>query len=247
MRVLLLGGTGEARELARLLVADGVAVTSSLAGRVSNPALPAGDVRIGGFGGVTGLTGYLRDFAPTVVVDATHPFAATISANAAAACAATGTPLLALRRPGWRERDGDAWSRVPTVTAAAEHVRRSPAGTVFLTTGRRDLAAFAADDDHDYLVRTVDPPDVAMPPRTTLLLARGPYELAQERAIMVEHDVRLLVTKDSGGALTVAKLDAARELSLPVLVVDRPPMPEGVDLVETVADALSRLRGIGAA
>ncbi|WP_460605122.1 cobalt-precorrin-6A reductase [Jatrophihabitans fulvus] len=246
MRILVLGGTGEARALAARLVADGVPVTSSLAGRVTNPALPVGEVRIGGFGGADGLATYLRENSPDAVVDATHPFAATITANAARACAATGTPLVVLRRPGWTERPGDDWRRVPTVVDAAAVARDSGPGTVFLTTGRRDLAAFAADADHDYVVRTVDPPDVAMPPRTTLLLDRGPYDLDGERALMRAHGVRLLVTKDSGGALTVAKLDAARELGVPVVVVDRPPPPDGVEVVASVDAALSALPGTAA-
>ncbi|SHH09540.1 precorrin-6A reductase [Jatrophihabitans endophyticus] len=244
--MLVLGGTGEARDLARRLVTAGADVTSSLAGRVSRPALPVGDVRIGGFGGAAGLAEFLREFAPTIVVDATHPFAATISANAAAACAATSVPLLVVCRPGWTARAGDDWTRVSDIAAAAEHVRTSPAGTVFLTTGRRDLAVFADDDRHDYLVRIVDPPDVPLPPRTTLLLDRGPYDLDRERALLQAHDVRLLVTKDSGGPLTVAKLDAARELGVPVLVVDRPPLPDGVTAVDTVDAVLSRLPGSAA-
>lgn len=239
----MLGGTGEARDLAARLVAEGIEVTSSLAGRVSNPALPAGAVRIGGFGGADGLAAYLRDTAPDALIDATHPFAATISANAARACGTTGTPLLALRRTGWTPRPGDDWRRVPSVGAAAAAAREAGPGTVFLTTGRRDLAAFAGDGAHHYLVRTVDPPDVALPARHTLLLARGPYDLAGERALLREHGVVLLVTKDSGGALTEAKLDAARELRVPVLVVDRPPLPPGVRTVASVADALSWVRG----
>lgn len=247
MQILVLGGTGEARALAARLVAAGIEVTSSLAGRVSNPALPVGDVRIGGFGGAGGLGAFLREHRPAAVVDATHPFAATITTNAATACAETGTPLLVLRRPGWTGRAGDRWTRLPTIEAAAEACRTSPAGTIFLTTGRRDLGAFAGDGGHDYVVRTVDPPDVAMPPRTTLLLARGPYDVAGERALMTGHGVGLLVTKDSGGALTEAKLDAARELGIPVLVVDRPPLPNGVRVVDSVGAAVSWATGTAGA
>ena len=246
MRVLVLGGTGEARELARRLVERGDDVTSSLAGRVTRPALPVGGVRIGGFGGVDGLAAHLRDTRPDIVVDATHPFAATITAHAAQATAATSTPLLVLRRPGWTAGPDDRWTRVPTIGAAAEHVRMSPLGTVFLTTGRRDLAAFAADDAHAFLVRTVDPPDGPTPPSMTLLLDRGPYLLERELELMRTHDVQLLVTKDSGGALTVAKLAAARELGLPVLVVDRPALPAGVTALDTVDALLNRLPGTAA-
>ena len=238
----MLGGTAEARALAAALAERDVPFVSSLAGRVSNPALPVGDVRVGGFGGPEGLARYVQDEQVTHVVDATHPFAATITANAAAA--STDVPLVVLRRPGWTERPGDRWRRVPSIEAAAARVASAAPGTVFLTTGRRDLAAFANDHEHHYLVRTVDPPAGRTPPRMTLLLGRGPYSLDGELALMRAQDVHLLVTKDSGGPLTAAKLDAARELELPVIVVDRPPLPEGVTAVETVEAVLSQL-GLG--
>jgi precorrin-6A/cobalt-precorrin-6A reductase len=241
VRVLLLGGTAEARALAAVLSERGVPFTSSLAGRVSSPALPVGDVRIGGFGGVDGLADYLGAESITHVVDATHPFAATITANAVNATQQMSLPLTVLRRPGWTQRPGDDWTRVADVVAAAQTVAAAAAGAVFLTTGRRDLGAFAADDVHHFLVRTVDPPTGATPPRMTLLLDRGPYRLTGERSLMRAHDVRLLVTKDSGGPLTVAKLDAARELGVPVVVVDRPPLPPGQEAVPTVADAVAQL------
>ena len=237
--MLVLGGTAEARALAAELHRRGVPFVSSLAGRVSNPALPVGEVRIGGFGGVDGLARYLAQERITHVVDATHPFAATMTAHAARAC--HEVPLVVLRRAGWTPRPGDRWARVPSITVAAERAAAAGPGTVFLTTGRRDLGAFAGDDRHEYLIRTVDPPAGPAPPRTTLLLARGPYTVDGERALMREHGVRLLVTKDSGGELTVAKLDAARELGLPVVVVDRPPLPDGVRAVETVEAVLSQL------
>lgn len=236
VRVLVLGGTGEARALAARLVSGGVDVISSLAGRVSRPALPRGVVRIGGFGGVDGLVDYLQSSRIERVVDATHPFAATITRNAVQACTQAGVPLVVLRRPGWEAAPGDRWTRVPNVPAAADLVRTSAPGTVFLTTGRRDLSAFAGDDRHHFLVRTVDPPTGDLPPRMTLLLDRGPYEAERESALMREHGVALLVTKDSGGTLTAAKLVAARELGVPVLVVDRPPLPHA-EVVPTVEDA----------
>ena len=175
MRILILGGTGEARELAAELTAAGVDVVSSLAGRVRQPRLPAGEVRIGGFGGAAGLAGYLRTEAITGIVDATHPFAAAISANAAEAAAQAGLPLLVLRRPPWPP--DPSWQTVPDIAAAAAAVRAWPGESVFLTTGRRDLGAFAADAGHRFLVRAVDPPDHdrPVPPRMTLLLDRGPY------------------------------------------------------------------------
>jgi precorrin-6A/cobalt-precorrin-6A reductase len=243
VRLLLLGGTGEARALAAALAERPVEVISSLAGRVSNPALPVGAVRIGGFGGVPGLAEYLRGESIDAVVDATHPFAATISANAAAATSLAGVPSLVLRRDGWYARQGDHWTRVPDIVAAAAAASTAGPGTVFLTTGKRDLAVFAADVSHHYLVRVVDPPEAALPPSHTLLLSRGPYTLDGERALMREHDIALLVTKDSGGAMTAAKLDAARELELPVIMVDRPPLPAGVEVAADVDTAVAWVLG----
>jgi precorrin-6A/cobalt-precorrin-6A reductase len=244
VRALLLGGTGEARRLAAELDRRGIAFVSSLAGRVSNPALPVGEVRVGGFGAADGLAAYLRDEAITHLLDATHPFAATITANAAKASAQVGVPLIALRRPGWTQRPDDDWTRVADVAAAAAAVATSGPGTVFLTTGRRDLDAFAGDGQHHYLVRTVDPPASAMPPRVTLLLDRGPYTLDGERALMTANGITVLVTKDSGGTMTSAKLDAARELGRPVVMVNRPPLPPGVTPFATVDEVLAQL-GVG--
>lgn len=235
VHVLILGGTGEARALAADLHArPGFSVTSSLAGRVRNPALPVGEVRIGGFGGVDGLVDYLRAAGVDAVVDATHPFAATISRNAAAAARRAGVSLLMLRRPGWTAQAGDDWTRVASIGDAAALVATGPSGTVFLTTGRRDLAAFAGDAAHHYLVRTVEPPDCAVPPRMTLLLDRGPYTVDGEATLLREHAVRVLVTKDSGGPMTTAKLVAARAAGVPIVMVDRPAPPDGAELVEDV-------------
>ena len=248
MRVLILGGTGEARALAAALDGrPGVEVISSLAGRVTDPALPVGQVRIGGFGGVAGLSAYLSDEKIEAVVDATHPFAATITAHAAVAAPDAGCPLLILRRPGWRESDGDRWTPVPDILAAAALVAAGPPGTIFLTTGRRDLAVFAGDWSHDYVVRTVDPPTGAQPPRMTLLLDRGPYTVEGETALLRQHAVSVLVTKDSGGTMTMAKLDAARDLAVPVVMVERPPLPAAVRVVETVDAAVQWLVSPGTA
>lgn len=237
VRVLLLGGTGEARALARLLPAEpGIAVTSSLAGRVANPQLPVGDVRIGGFGGVDGLRAYLRDNEIDVVVDATHPFAATMSANAWAACSAEGVPMLGLRRPGFVEQPDDRWHRVPSLADAAAVVP-TLGERCFLTTGRQEVAAFARVEGVHFLVRAIDPPET-MPPDAELLLARGPFTVADEIALMRDHGIDVLVTKDSGGAMTSAKLDAARALGIPVVVVERAPYPPA-PVVET-ADAAAR-------
>jgi precorrin-6A/cobalt-precorrin-6A reductase len=241
-QVLVLGGTGEARRLAAALVAEGVDVLSSLAGRTAEPVLPEGPVRIGGFGGADGLADWLAEHRPGAVVDATHPFAAQITAAAASAAARHGTPLLRLHRPGWTPTAGDTWRFVDSLTAAAEAV----AGyrSVFLTTGRQGIRAFA-DLPGRVLVRSVDPPDEPLPPGATLLLDRGPFSVADELALMREHEVDVVVTKDSGGHLTEAKLTAARELGLPVVLVRRPPLPDGVDTVATVDEALGWLERRG--
>jgi precorrin-6A/cobalt-precorrin-6A reductase len=236
VRILILGGTGEARELAAELLAAGVDVLSSLAGRVRQPRLPDGPVRVGGFGGAPGLAAFLGAERITAVIDATHPFAGTITASAAQAAAQAGVPLLVLRRPEWEA--APSWDVVADIGAAAAAVRAWPGGSVFLTTGRRDLDAFAADHRHRFLVRAVDPPDGPVPPRMTLVLDRGPYTVAGESALMREHGVGLLVTKNSGGPMTAAKLEAAGDLSVQVLMVRRPPLPEGTEAVSTVADAM---------
>jgi len=245
VRVLILGGTGEARELAATLhCRPDREVMSSLAGRVRNPALPVGPVRIGGFGGAAGLAEHLRARSVDALVDATHPFAATISANAAAAARATGCPLVVIRRPGWSAQPGERWTRVPDITAAAAAVAALPPGCVFITTGRRDLAAFADDRQHRFLVRTVDPPSGRLPDPMTLILARGPYSVAGEAALMHEHAVSALVTKDSGGEMTAGKLAAARARGIPVVMVDRPLLADGVRAVATVGEAMAWLDSV---
>ena len=233
-RVLLLGGTGEARRLAQRLVDDGVPVVSSLAGRVADPLLPPGDVRIGGFGGAAGLADWLREHPVAAVVDATHPFASGMTANAAAACGLTGVPLLRLQRPGWSAQPGDDWRWVDSLAAAADAVAAHE--HVFVTTGRQGLAAFAGLTAR-CVVRSVDPPDPPLPARTTVVLARGPFTVEEERALMTEHGIDVVVTKDSGGHMTEAKLTAARELGIPVVLVRRPPVPPGVPVVATVDEA----------
>jgi precorrin-6A/cobalt-precorrin-6A reductase len=217
--------------------AGGRRVVSSLAGRVSHPLLPAGEVRLGGFGGPDGLTAWMRAEGVTAVVDATHPFAARISASAVAAARAVGTPLLVLRRPGWQPQPGDDWTRVPDVPAAAAALV-ARAGPVFLTTGRGGLAHFATLP-HRFVIRTVDPPDPPLPAHAVLVQSRGPYRLEDERALLTGHGIRVLVTKDSGGQMTSAKLVAARELGVPVVMVDRPPLPD--PSVPTVADPAAAL------
>ncbi|MFI0723726.1 cobalt-precorrin-6A reductase [Streptomyces sp. NPDC021224] len=239
MRVLVLGGTGEARELAGLLAADPrLEVTSSLAGRTPHPHLPAGQVRSGGFGGADGLARWLREHRTGAVVDATHPFAARISAHAARAARTAGVPLLALRRPGWAARPGDRWHwAADTAEAAAllPTLGRRP----FLTTGAGELAAFAALPLH-FLARTVTTPPPPLPARCDLITARGPFTPDGERALLRDHGIDVLVTKDSGGP--AAKLTAAREAGIPVLVVRRPPPPPGVPAVTTARAAARWLR-----
>ncbi|MBC9713716.1 cobalt-precorrin-6A reductase [Streptomyces sp. TRM66268-LWL] len=238
--VLILGGTTEARALATALAGrPDLRVTTSLAGRVSAPALIEGEVRTGGFGGAAGLGAYLRDEHVDALIDATHPFAAAISAHAAEAAARTGVPVVALRRPGWGAGPGDVWHDVHSLAEAAallpELGRR-----VFLTTGRQGLAEFAGLAGH-FLVRSVEPPEPPLPADTEVLLARGPFTVADETELLRTHRIDVLVTKDSGGAATAAKLVAARELGVPVVVVRRPPVPAGVPAVPDVAGALAWL------
>ena len=238
-RVLILGGTSEARRLATALVAEGVDVLSSLAGRVVDPVVPPGEVRIGGFGGAAGLTAWLQAHPVQSLVDATHPFAATMTVSAAAAAEATGIPLLRLQRPGWSPQPGDDWRWVDTPAEAALTV--AGFGSVFLTTGRRGLGAFAGLTGR-CLVRSVDPPDPPLPERTTVVLARGPFAVSDELALMRQHAVDVVVTKDSGGGMTAAKLAAARRLGVPVVLIRRPPIPLGVPTVATVEEAVAWVR-----
>ncbi|MFI6347536.1 cobalt-precorrin-6A reductase [Streptomyces sp. NPDC050560] len=246
--ILLLGGTTEARRLAELLhPAHGYRVTSSLAGRVARPRTPPGEVRVGGFGGAAGLAHWLRAHTVTALVDATHPFAGTMSAHAARAAALAHVPLLALRRPGWLPVPGDDWRPVPGLAEAAA-LLPSLGRRVLLTTGRTGLGAFAALDDHWFLVRSVDPPEpgTPRPARLRTLLDRGPFTLEGERALLRGHRVDVLVTKDSGGTATAPKLTAAREAGLPVVMVTRPPAPAGVTAVATPEEAAAWLRRAGA-
>jgi precorrin-6A/cobalt-precorrin-6A reductase len=240
MRVLLLGGTAEARALARTLHPR-VDIISSLAGRVPDPALPVGPVRIGGFGGVDGLRRWLEDERVGAVVDATHPFAATMTAHAAEVCGQLRIPHMVLARPAW---DPGGAIVVASDIKAAEAVGRQRYSRVFLTTGRSGVKAFS-DSDAWFLIRAVTEPDAgSLPRRHQLLLSRGPYRYDDELALLSEHRIDALVTKNSGGDMTRAKLDAAAALDIPVVMVARPPLPEGVTAVGTVQEAADWVAGL---
>ncbi|MET9648473.1 cobalt-precorrin-6A reductase [Streptomyces syringium] len=240
--VLILGGTTEARRLAAELAADpALRVTSSLAGRVAAPRLPAGQVRIGGFGGPEGLARWLREQQVDALIDATHPFAGTISCNAARAAADVHVPLLALRRPGWVAEPGDDWHPVGSLAQAAD-VIPALGKRAFLTTGRMGLAAFAHLEDMWFLVRSVDAPEPPVPARMEVLLARGPFTVEGEAELLRRHGIDVLVTKDSGAAATAAKLVAARQAGIPVVIVRRPPAPAGVPVAADPAEAVRWLR-----
>jgi precorrin-6A/cobalt-precorrin-6A reductase len=240
-RLLILGGTGEAASLAQQGVqrfAERLAVTTSLAGRTEHPAPLPGDVRIGGFGGPAGLAAYLRAHEIDLLVDATHPFAAAISAEARCAAELAGVPRLLLLRPMWRRHALDRWIEVEDLAAAAAKVallgRRA-----WLTIGTRELDAFAAITDVRFLVRMIDPPRRPPPLKFhQIVLGRGPFTLVEERHLIQRYAIDVLVAKASGGAATEAKLVAAREMSLPVLMVRRP-APEPGETVPTVEAALA--------
>ncbi|GHG76209.1 precorrin-6A reductase [Amycolatopsis acidiphila] len=240
--VLVLGGTAEARALAAELTERGIRVVSSLAGRVANPRLPVGEVRVGGFGGPDGLARYLTENDIAAVVDATHPFAERIGASAAKGTSTAKVPLLRLQRKGWQAGPGDDWHWVGTLEEAATKITQL-GERIFLTSGRQGLAAFAHCTRQWFLARCVDPPEPPLPPRIEVLLDRGPYDVAGETGLLREHRIDVLVTKDSGGGMTAAKLVAARELGIPVVVVRRParPVTRTVEDVAAAADWVSAM------
>lgn len=237
VRLLILGGTGEAVALARA-AAPAFAVTTSLAGVTRNPILPPGEIRRGGFGGSDGLAGYLHAHGIDAVIDATHPFAAVMSRNAVAACAQTDIPLLRLIRPAWTRQAGDDWRGVPDADSAATAIA---ADRVFLTTGLRDLDAFATRRDVWFLVRSIEQPARVPLAHYELIQARGPFDETAEIELMRHHRIGTLVAKNSGGDATYAKIAAARALGLPVIMIARPALPEA-ETVNDVATALKWLR-----
>lgn len=225
MRILLLGGTSEASHMARALAATGRRAIFSYAGRTAAPIRQPLPTRIGGFGGIAGLVAYLRAENITHVIDATHPFAARMSANAIAACSTTGTALCALERPAWKAGQGDRWVSVPDTAGAAKALPERPA-RVFLAIGRQTLEAFACRSQHFYLLRLVDAPAAPLPlPHAQAVIARGPFTLAEDLQLLRTHAITHIVAKNAGGAGARAKLDAARELGLPVILIDRPAVP----------------------
>jgi len=240
-KLLILGGSGEAEALARALDGDArYDVTLSLAGRTSEPVKLPGTIRTGGFGGAEGLSRTLHDEKFDAVIDATHPFADQIKANAIEASRLTGVPLLAMRRPSWTAVDGDNWILVEDLEGAAVALGET-AKRVFLTTGRDELRPFAKASQHFYLLRSVEAPARdELPAHVELITARGPFRLVDELALLKQHAIDIVVTKNSGGEATYAKLAAARALGLPVVMVRRPMLPEAPS-VETVVEALQWL------
>ena len=232
-RILILGGTGEAMKLAAALVArPDLPALLSFAGRTRAPLLPSIPSRIGGFGGVDGLAAYMQAMQTPLVIDATHPFAAQMSWNAAEACARLGVPRLTFTRKTWTPAQDDRWIEVADIEAAVDALGETPAH-VFLTVGRLSLGAFKRAPQHTYVARSIDQPDASeLPPNCRVLLARPPFALADERALMQAERFDFLCTKNSGGAATENKLLAARALGLRVIMVNRPQAPEGETLFD---------------
>jgi precorrin-6A/cobalt-precorrin-6A reductase len=245
LAVLVLGGTSEGRELARALADEpGLRVLSSLAGRTASPRMPSGEVRIGGFGGAGGLADYLRAQHISMVIDATHPFAATMAENAERGCRAAGVPLLRLERPAWRPTAGDNWTEVEDWDAAAAIIGAN-GRRVLLALGRRELALFAELDHVWFLVRAVEPP-APMPAfrQSELLLARGPFALDGERHLLARYRIDTIVCRNSGGGAADAKLVAARELDIRVVMRCRPARPAGLPTAATVGEAVAWVRSL---
>lgn len=241
LRLLILGGTAEARTLAQAAALEGLDVVTSLAGRTMAPRRPEGGLRVGGFGGVAGLGRYLEEAGIDLVVDATHPFARAISAHGLAASRQHDVPFLRLSRPPWVPQPGDRWIEAADAAAAARAVP-ARARRIFLAIGQKDLAAFAGQADRWFLLRTVDALPMPLPFAQGLAVTgRGPFDLAAERALLIAHRIEALVSRNSGGDASAAKLAAARELALPVVMIARPAAPTAPE-VASVAEVLLWLR-----
>jgi precorrin-6A/cobalt-precorrin-6A reductase len=240
-RILILGGTAEARQLAeRLAGRADLEVTLSLAGRTAAPAAQPVPVRVGGFGGAEGLAKYLIGERIDALIDATHPYANVISANAGAAARRSGVQLVALRRPPWIKVAVDRWVEVNDVRAAVRALGQTPR-RVFVALGRNELAPFREAPQHYYLIRSVDPVDPPLPlPRVGYVTGRGPFGEADDHALLTQHRIDVVVAKNSGGTATYGKIAAARALGIDVIILRRPPPPDGV-AVETIEDAITWL------
>lgn len=223
-RILILGGTRDAREIAAALVEAGRNVVTSLAGVTEQPLLPPGEVRIGGFGGAAGLKSYLESAQIALVIDATHPFAARMSTQAFEACGDSGILLLRFERKPWRAGEGDRWTEVSSAAEAAAAL--PPGARVLLTTGRKDLEPFFLRSEISGLARMIEEPPLNPPSNWSILRARPPFSVAEETALLRGHAISHLVTKNAGGGATEAKLAAARALGLPVLMIARPAKPD---------------------
>ncbi len=246
-RLLILGGTGDAAALAEAVqqsFGDGIETINSLAGRTRQPRELAGRVRTGGFGGPDGLARYLRETRVDLVVDATHPYATQISANAQAACEAAGVPRLMLVRPPWTRQAGDNWI---VVSDAAEAAARVPefGSRAFLTLGSGDVSAFAGLDGVCLLLRVAEEPEQLPLPGAELVVGRGPFREADEQRLLTEWRIDVIVSRNSGGPATSAKITAARRLAIPVIMIERPPPEPGQragdieEAVEWIAEKLA--------
>jgi len=240
-KVLILGGTTEARQLAeRLAQRGGLDVTLSLAGRTASPVVPPVPIRVGGFGGADGLAEHLTAERVNALIDATHPYANIISENAAIAARKAGVPFVALRRLPWRNVAEDSWIEVHDAREAVDAIGEA-GRNVFVTIGRTELAPFAGAPQHRYLIRSVDRVDPPLPlPRVTYITARGPFSEADDRALMTEHKIEVVISKNSGGSAAYGKIAAARALGIKVIMLRRPPAPDAPS-VSTVEDALAWL------
>lgn len=243
-KILILGGTGDAVKLATKLEATPkIAVISSLAGRTKKPSALVGQVRIGGFGGAEGLANYLQENSIDILIDATHPCAGQITNNGAIASQVANIPHLMIVRPEWGKVAGDNWIEVESIAAA---VKAIPEGIerIFITSGRQQLEPFL-ERSHIYpniwyLMRSIDPPDLELP-NSKVILDRGPFSLERERQLLRDYQIQAIVSKNSGGDATYAKIIAARELGIPIIMVQRPAMPEG-DKVTSITDAIAWLQ-----